>query len=147
MLHYRGLIHHVKAPRYWDTGEDNRDFKWNNYISRYHARHLDLMDLLSLYQLRAAAPLGDLALLMGLPGKLGMDGAGVWDAYQAGKVAEIRNYCETDVVNTYLIFLRFQLMRGALTDQQYKGESEAVRSTLMKSVEPHWKEFLAKWQS
>jgi hypothetical protein len=140
-------MHHVKAPRYWDTGEDNRDFKWNNYISRYHARHLDLMDLLALYQLRAAAPLGDLAQLMGLPGKLGMEGAGVWDAYQAGKVAEIRNYCETDVVNTYLIFLRFQLMRGALTEPQYKAESEVVRSMLRKSTEAHWKEFLGKWQS
>jgi predicted PolB exonuclease-like 3'-5' exonuclease len=146
VLHYRGLIHHVKAPRYWDTGEDNRDFKWNNYISRYHARHLDLMDLLSLYQLRAAAPLGDFALLMGLPGKLGMEGAGVWDAYQADKVAEIRDYCETDVVNTYLIYLRFQLMRGALTEQQYKAESEVVRSTLKKATDPHWKEVLSKWR-
>jgi len=146
VLHYRGLIHHVKAPRYWDTGEDNRDFKWNNYISRYHNRHLDLMDLLSLYQLRAAAPLGDLAQLMGLPGKLGMEGAGVWGAYQAGKIAEIRNYCETDVVNTFLIFLRFQLMRGVLTEQQFKAESAVVRATLGKSPESHWKEFLSRWR-
>ncbi|MBI3045041.1 MAG: 3'-5' exonuclease [Betaproteobacteria bacterium] len=146
VLHYRGLIHGVKAARYWDMGEDNRDFKWNNYISRYHARHLDLMDLLALYQPRANAPLSDLAQLMGLPGKLGMEGSGVWDAYQAGKLAEIRNYCEADVVNTYLIFLRFQLMRGALTEQQFRTESEVVRSTLKKSSEHHWKEFLAKWQ-
>jgi predicted PolB exonuclease-like 3'-5' exonuclease len=147
VLHFRGLIHNVKAPRYWDMGEDNRDFKWNNYISRYHARHLDLMDLLALYQPRANAPLGDLAQLMGLPGKLGMDGAGVWQAYQAGKIAEIRNYCEADVVNTYLVFLRFQLMRGALDDARHRAECEVVRSTLRKSAEPHWKEFLAKWQA
>jgi len=147
VLHYRGLIHNVKAPRYWDMGEDNRDFKWNNYISRYHARHLDLMDLLALYQLRGAAPLGDLAQLMGLPGKLGMEGAGVWGAYQAGKVSEIRNYCETDVVNTYLIFLRFQLMRGALTEPQFRAESDVVRTTLRKASDPHWKEFLSKWQA
>jgi predicted PolB exonuclease-like 3'-5' exonuclease len=41
VLHYRGLIHGVAAPRYWDMGEgdyrDSRDFKWNNYISRYHS--------------------------------------------------------------------------------------------------------------
>ena len=146
VMHYRGLIHGVKAARYWDLGEDNRDFKWNNYISRYHSRHLDLMDLLALYQPRANAPLGDLAQLMGLPGKLGMEGAGVWDAYQAGKLAEIRNYCEADVVNTYLIYLRFQLMRGALTEQQHKAENELVRSTLKKSAEAHWNEFLAKWR-
>ena len=147
VLHYRGLVHNVKAPRYWDMGEDNRDFKWNNYISRYHARHLDLMDLLSLYQLRAAAPLGDLAQLLGLPGKLGMDGAGVWQAYQAGKIADIRNYCEVDVVNTYLIFLRFQLMRGALDDARHRAECEVVRSVLRKSTEPHWKEFLSHWRA
>jgi predicted PolB exonuclease-like 3'-5' exonuclease len=146
VMHYRGLIHGVRAARYWDMGEDNRDFKWNNYISRYHSRHLDLMDLLALYQPRANAPLDDLAQLMGLPGKLGMEGAGVWDAYQAGKLAEIQNYCEADVVNTYLVFLRFQLMRGTLDDTRHRAECEVVRSTLRKSTEPHWKEFLAKWR-
>jgi predicted PolB exonuclease-like 3'-5' exonuclease len=147
VLHYRGLVHGVKAARYWDQGEDNRDFKWNNYISRYHPRHCDLMDLLALYQPRANAPLSDLAQLMGLPGKLGMHGAEVWDAYQAGRLAEIRRYCETDVVNTYLIHLRFQLMRGALDDARYASEVELVRSTLGKSAEPHWKEFLEKWRA
>ncbi len=147
VMHYRGLIHNVKAPRYWDMGEDNRDFKWNNYISRYHARHLDLMDLLALYQPRANAPLGDLAQLMGLPGKLGMDGAGVWSAYQAGRIADIRNYCEADVVNTYLVFLWFQLMRGVLNDAQFRSESGVVHSTLSKSPEPHWKEFLTRWRA
>jgi len=151
VLHYRGLIHGVKAPRYWDMGEgdyrDSRDFKWNNYISRYHARHLDLMDLLALYQPRANAPLDDLAQLVGLPGKLGLEGAGVWPAYQAGKLADIRNYCEIDVANTYLLFLRFQLMRGALTGEQHAAECELVRSTLAKAAEPHWKEFLQRWRT
>ncbi len=146
VLHYRGLIHGVKAPRYWDMGEDDRDFKWNNYISRYHSRHLDLMDLLALYQGRANAPLSDLAQLMGLPGKLGMEGSQVWEAYQAGKLAEIRNYCETDVVNTYLIFQRFQMMRGTLTAEQHRVQCDLVRATLSKLSERHWKEFLAKWQ-
>ena len=147
VLHYRGLIHGVKAARYWELGEDDREFKWNNYISRYHSRHLDLMDLLALYQGRANAPLSDLAQLMGLPGKLGMEGAGVWDAYQAGKLAEIRNYCEADVVNTYLIYLRFQLMRGALTTEQHRSQCDLVRATLAKLAEPHWKEFLKRWRA
>src|SRR5664279_3179292 len=82
VLHYRGMLHGVAAPRYWDLGDgdyaDSRDFKWNNYISRYHMRHLDLMDLLALYNARANAPLDDLAKLYGFPGKLGMDGGKVW---------------------------------------------------------------------
>lgn len=149
VLHYRGLMHGVQAARYWDMGEgdykDSRDFKWNNYISRYHSRHLDLMDLLAMYQPRANAPLDDLAQLMGLPGKLGMSGAGVWDTFRAGKLADISNYCQTDVVNTYLMFLRFQLMRGVLTPEQHKAECQLTRTTLAKSPEPHWREFLGRW--
>lgn len=147
VLHYRGLIHGIAARRYWDMGEEDRDFKWNNYISRYHSRHLDLMDLLALYQPRANAPLDDLCQLMGLPGKLGMDGSGVWDAYQAGRIAEIRQYCESDVVNTYLVYLRFQMMRGALTREQHRAETDLVRATLKKSGDAHWKEFLMGWRS
>lgn len=147
VLHYRGLMHGVKAARYWDMGEDDRDFKWNNYISRYHQRHLDLMDLLALYQGRANAPLDALAQLMGFPGKLGMDGSAVWGAFQDGRLEDIWRYCETDVVNTYLVFLRFQLMRGALTTEQHDQQVAAVRTALGKLGQPHWKEFLARWNA
>ncbi|BBE51332.1 3-5 exonuclease [Ferriphaselus amnicola] len=145
VLHYRGLIHGVQSPRYWDMGEDDREFKWNNYISRYHTRHLDLMDLLAMYTGRANAPLDELAKLIGFPGKLGMDGSKVWEAYQQGRLAEIRNYCETDVVNTWLVYLRFQLMRGQLTREQYQRECDLVRATLGKQEAPHWQEYLAAW--
>lgn len=146
VLHYRGLIHGIQCPRYWDMGEDDRDFKWNNYISRYHTRHLDLMDLLAMYTGRANAPLDELAKLIGFPGKLGMDGSKVWDAYRDGRLNEIRNYCETDVVNTYLVFARFQLMRGQFTQARYEHELELVRGMLAKSAEPHWAEYLAAWK-
>ena len=145
VLHYRGLIHHVAAPRYWDQGEDDRDFKWNNYISRYHSRHLDLMDLLAMYQPRANAPLDELAKLMGLPGKLGMDGGAVWAAWQDGRIDEIRDYCETDVVNTFLVYLHFQRMRGVLTAKAFEAEMQAVRGALEGLKQPHWQAFLAAW--
>jgi hypothetical protein len=74
-----------------------------------------------------------------------MDGSQVWNAFQKGEIAAIRNYCETDVVNTYLVFLRFQLMRGIFSLEQYEGECALVRSTLTKSSEPHWQQFLAQW--
>jgi predicted PolB exonuclease-like 3'-5' exonuclease len=137
----------VSAARYWDLGEEDREFKFNNYISRYHTRHIDLMDLLALYQPRNNAPLDELARLTGLPGKLGMDGSQVWDAFRAGRIADIRNYCETDVVNTWLVFLRFQKMRGVLRPNQHAREIELVRATLARLGEPHWREFLAAWQA
>jgi predicted PolB exonuclease-like 3'-5' exonuclease len=146
VLHYRGLIHGIQCPRYWDMGEDDRDFKWNNYISRYHTRHLDLMDLLALYNGRANAPLDDLAKLFGFPGKLGMDGGKVWEAWQAGQIADIRDYCETDVINTYLVYNRFRRLRGELTAEEEVAEGEFVKAQLTKIGAPHWQEFLAAWQ-
>ena len=146
VLHYRALLHGVSAPRYWDTGEDDREFKGNNYISRYHSRHTDLMDVLSGYQPRAAAPLDEIAQMLNLPGKLGRHGSEVWDQFQAGKIAEIRDYCETDALNTYLIYLRFELMRGNLDDAGWKRETDLVRKTLSAADKPHFNAFLHAWK-
>jgi 3'-5' exonuclease len=147
VLHYRAMVHGVAARRYWEMGEEDRDFKWNNYLSRYHTRHTDLMDLLALYSGRANAPLDDLAKLCGFPGKLGVDGSQVWALFQEGRLGEIRDYCETDVVNTYLVYCRFQLMRGVLTHAAYEQEVELVKSALDALDGTHWKEYLAAWNS
>lgn len=146
VLHYRALVHRVAAAKYWDMGEDDRDFKWNNYISRYHMRHLDLMDLLALYQPRASAPLDQIAQLCGFPGKLGMDGSQVWDAYRKGEIQSIRDYCETDVLNTYLVFLRFQLLRGVLSSATYEAEIQVARNFVAaNATSMHWKRFGEAW--
>ena len=147
VLHYRALIHKLSTPRYWDTGHFDRESKWDNYISRYQFRHTDLMDVLALYQARAYAPLHEMALLLGFPGKLGMDGSKVAEAFRAGKIAEIRAYCETDVLNTYLVYLRFQLMRGLLSAAEHEQEVQRARDFLGQSTAPHWAEFLAAWDS
>jgi predicted PolB exonuclease-like 3'-5' exonuclease len=146
VLHYRALLHGVAAPKYWDTGEQDSSFKWNNYLSRYHSRHTDLMDVLSCYQVRAAAPLDEVATLLGFPGKLGMDGAKVWQRYLQGEITAIRDYCETDVLNTYLIYLRFELIRGHLSQDEYARECQRLRDALTKDNKSHLKEFLAAWR-
>lgn len=146
VLHYRGLVHGIVAPRYWDMGDDDREFKWNNYISRYHTRHMDLMDLMALYNGRANAPLDEIAQLCGFPGKLGMDGSKVWEAFVKGEIDAIRDYCETDVANTYLVYLRFQLMRGVLDRAAYEREITLVRDTLAGYQGEHWQEFLNHWR-
>ncbi|HZY19383.1 MAG TPA: 3'-5' exonuclease [Ramlibacter sp.] len=147
VLHYRGLRHGVVADKYWDLGDDDREFKWNNYISRYHMRHLDLMDLLAMYQPRASAPLDAMAKLCGFPGKLGMDGSQVYPAYLDGKLEDIRRYCETDVMNTYLLYCRYQKMRAGLTEAEYTQEIALVKDTLagLAGMEPHWREYLDAW--
>ena len=145
VLHYRGLIHQVSAPRYWDQGEDDRDFKWNNYINRYHSRHLDLMDALAAFQPRANAPLDEIAQLLGFPGKVGMSGSKVWDTFCKGGIQDIRNYCETDVANTYLVYLRYQFMRGAINTEEYSLETNLLYEYLSTQESSHWKVFLNAW--
>lgn len=145
VLHYRALRHGIQAPRYWEAGNEDQSFRFNNYLNRYHTRHLDLMDVLSSFQARARVGLQATAMLLGLPGKLGMSGDKVWDAYLSGQIDEIRNYCETDVLNTFLIYLRFELMRGMLSREEYLAENALVRDALRSQARPHFDEFLAAW--
>ncbi len=146
VLTYRALKHSVQAPQFWEMGDSDNAFRWNNYVNRYHARHTDLMDLLSFYQGRARASLADMAVLLGLPGKLGFSGAQVWDAWRSGEAVAVRRYCETDVLNTYLVYLRYQLLRGVLDRAQFQAETARVRDWLTASADPHWREFLAAWR-
>lgn len=145
VIHYRSLLHGVAAPRYWDTGSDDRDFKWNNYLSRYHERHTDVMDVLAGYQPRANARLDEIAAMLGFPGKMGMSGAKVWDSFLEGDIEGIRNYCETDVLNTYLVFIRFQMIRGRITPDRYQALCDQVRAELAHAGRPHFDEFLENW--
>jgi predicted PolB exonuclease-like 3'-5' exonuclease len=145
VLTYRALRHHVQASRYWENGDADPAFRWNNYLSRYHWRHVDLMDVLSGFQGRGRVSLHNMATLLGFPGKLGMSGAAVWDAFLDGRIAEIRNYCETDVINTYLIHLRFELLRGRLNTEEHERECELVRAWLRTAERAHLREFLDAW--
>jgi predicted PolB exonuclease-like 3'-5' exonuclease len=145
VLHYRSLLHGITAARYWETGDGDASFRYSNYLSRFHWRHMDLMDILSGFQARGRASLADVACLLGLPGKLGMHGSKVWEVFLQGGIKRIRDYCETDVLNTYLVYLRFELLRGRLTPVEHVNEVARVRSLLEESSAGHLKEFAAAW--
>ena len=147
VLNYRGLALGVVAPMFWETGDENRDFRFNNYVSRYHARHLDLMDVLAMYQPRNNAPLDEVAQLAGLPGKIGVGGAKVWEAWLAGKAGAIRDYCEADTVNTYRLYLRYQLLRGVFSRNAFEKEEALLKAYLQGQGKPHWREFLKLWNA
>ena len=146
VLHYRALKHGVQARRYWETGNEDSSFKWNNYLSRYHQRHLDLMDQLALFNARANAPLDQIATLLGFPGKMGMSGGKVFEAFQEVNLKGIRDYCETDVLNTWLVYLRFQLMRGELDPTGYEQELTLLKDYLKAEGPPPFLGFLEAWQ-
>lgn len=128
VLVYRALHHGVVAGRYFETRES--EFRFNNYRNRYHERHTDLMDVFSGHQVRAAAPLDELARFLGLPGKVGMRGADVEGRYFAGELDAIRAYCEGDALLTWLVFLRYDRIRGRLDDEALAHELALVREAV-----------------
>ena len=146
VLHYRSLLHGIQAPRYWETGDEDQGFRWNNYINRFHQRHTDLMDVLAGYEFRGAAPLDEIAAMLGFPGKMGMSGGKVWETYLAGDIEAIRNYCETDVLNTYLVYLRYLLISGRNSEQGYQQACEQLKQVLTDEDKPHLAEFLEAWE-
>jgi predicted PolB exonuclease-like 3'-5' exonuclease len=145
VLQYRALLHGIEAPHYWESGENDREFRFNNYRNRYHDRHTDLMDVLASFQARATVPLESLALALGLPGKMGMHGSEVWSQFQQGNIGAIRDYCETDALNTYLVYLRFELIRGHLTPAQFRLECQLVYDFISAQDSDHWREFVSLW--
>lgn len=147
VLNHRGLIHGICCARFWESGDEDPAFRYNNYINRYQTRHLDLMDQLAMFNNRNFAPIDDLARLAGFPGKQGIGGAEVWPAYRRGEIQSIRSYCEADVLNTYLLYLRFQVMRGLLGAEAYDAECRLMRDYLGQRPEAHWREFLTLWKT
>jgi predicted PolB exonuclease-like 3'-5' exonuclease len=147
VLHYRALLHKVESRRYWEIGDEDREFRYNNYLGRFHWRHVDLMDVISGYQGRGRTGLDSMAVMLGFPGKMGMEGSKVWDEFRNGGIERIRNYCETDALNTYLIHLRFQRIRGLLDETSLERELGLVRKLLGESAAPHLREFLDAWDT
>jgi predicted PolB exonuclease-like 3'-5' exonuclease len=145
VIHYRSLLYPLNAAHYWENGQNDTAFRYNNYLSRFHERHTDLMDVLAAYQPRASAPLDEIATLCGFPGKMGMSGGKVWDTYLAGDIQSIRDYCETDVLNTYLVYLNYERSRGNLDQTQYLHECQIVRTALAESEQDHLIEFESAW--
>lgn len=145
VIHYRSLLYPINAEHYWENGQNDSSFRYNNYLGRYHERHTDLMDVLAAYSPRANAPLDEIASLCGFPGKMGMSGAKVWDNYLEGNVKLIRDYCETDVLNTYLVYLNYQRNKGLLDQTQHEQECALVRDALKNSEIEHLQNFENSW--
>ena len=93
--------------------------------NRYTDDALDLCDALSSFAPRAKVSLHELCRVLGLPGKPdGIDGSQVDTFYRAGRIKEVAEYCETDIVNTYRAWLRYELFKGSLSPEAYM-QSEA----------------------
>lgn len=117
VLKYRAMVHGISAPWLHKSGD-----KWNSYGYRYASDwHCDLLDVLSDYGASARVKLNEVCAAFGFAGKFGVDGSMVAEMIDDGKVEDVRNYCETDVLNTYLVYLRWQLHTGTLNKAGYNA--------------------------
>ncbi len=121
VLRYRAMINEVSAP-----GLSARP-----YFNRYSDDALDLCDVLSSFGSHSKATLNELSKIMGLPGKPdGIDGSEVHRYFREGRIKEIADYCETDIVNTYRVWLRHELFRGRLSPSGYEASERALAEFL-----------------
>jgi predicted PolB exonuclease-like 3'-5' exonuclease len=122
VMKYRAMAHGISAPWLYHSGD-----KWNNYSQRYsNDWHCDLIETLSDYGASARIKMNEACSILGLPGKFGVDGSKVTDMYDTGDIDAIRNYCETDVLNTYLLYLRYMQHRGNLSKINHNKAIEDV---------------------
>jgi 3'-5' exonuclease len=143
VLKYRAMVHGIQAPWLYDAGD-----KWNSYQSRYSADwHCDLLEVLSDFGASARGKLNEVCSVLGFPGKFGVDGSKVAPMFDEGRVGEIRDYCETDVLNTYLVYLRVMHHRGTLSSDNYNHAIADVVALIEGEGEgrPHLKEFMEAW--
>lgn len=140
VIKMRCLINGVPFSSYFKTGT-----KWDSYRSRYASDwHMDLLDYLSDFGASQRFSLDLIASGLGLPGKIGVSGKDVLPLYQAGKLDEIKNYCECDVANTYGVFLRVMHLNGEISSEGFAKSAKMFIEFLEKEAveKHHLREFL-----
>ncbi len=143
VLKYRAMVHGISAPWLHKSGD-----KWNSYGYRYATDwHCDLLDVLSDFGASARVKLNEVCAAFGFAGKFGVDGSMVAGMIDDGKIEDVRNYCETDVLNTYLVYLRWQLHTGTLNKAGYNACVADLVSFIdtEKETRPYLGEFMNAW--
>jgi len=125
VLESRSLRHGLALPWYFADGSVRSDA----------SLHLDLLQFLSNGEPRNRARLHDYCKLVGLPGKMEMDGSRVSELVREERTAELAAYCATDVLQTLGLFLRVQRLRGACQPLGYPAMLRAVRDAIARITE------------
>lgn len=145
VLKYAAMKHEVEAAWLYKSGD-----KWNNYNQKFSLDwHCDLADAFSDFGASAKVKMNELCAAFGFPGKIGVDGSQVMQMFDEGRLKEIRNYCETDVINTYLLYLTYQHHNGSMSKDSFVQCKKNLAEFLEKNSEtkPHFVEFLAELKS
>ncbi len=150
VLETRALKYGLPLPRYFGDPQSRVNFRSSRYSD---ACHIDLCDLLSNYgAVYRRGSLDVLAKIIGLPGKYLIEGEDVEYLYRQGRLKEINQYCITDVLQTYLLFLRVELFRGKLDPKSYEVAVSAAKEDLRERAaaagpDNFLADFLRRWQN
>jgi predicted PolB exonuclease-like 3'-5' exonuclease len=126
VLRYRAMVHGLSAP----------GFEKRPYFHQYRDEHVDLCDVLSSFSYGGRAKLDEMSRIMGLAGKPdGMDGSRVEEYFNAGRIGEIADYCLSDVVDTYRLWLRYELFRRAIDERQFEWSDQYCRGRIADAAE------------
>jgi hypothetical protein len=135
----------ISVPAWFNIGDKN----WEQNRSRYNtAAHLDLHDLLTNFgATRFTGGLNLAANLLGKPGKMDVQGDMVQDMHDAGRLAEINDYCRCDVLDTYFVFLRIAVLLGKLPLLREQELVATAKSWIAERAgqSPAYAKYLAGW--
>ena len=128
LLVLRALKYNINAAAYLDASD-----KWNNYKTRFsEIKHCDLLESLAGSFARGMR-LDTICVMAGLPGKFDVHGDEVLELFYQNKLEKIHEYCESDVLNTFMLFLKYELIKGNLTRQDYVKSLDLMREYLLKN--------------
>jgi predicted PolB exonuclease-like 3'-5' exonuclease len=130
VLRYRAMVNRISAA----------GLQVRQYFHRYTEHALDLCDVLGSYVPGGKVKLDEVSKILGLTGKPeGIDGSRVEEMVLAGQIEEVARYCETDVLNTYRVWLVYELFRGSITDKQLEWSEGQIREFVAnrKTANPH----------
>ncbi len=132
MLMIRAMKYNLSCPAFYEKeNQDLNKSKWDNYRYRFSDRfHVDLMDHISEFGAVRGLKLDLLCNMANIPGKFDVSGDQVHKLYYEGKLEAIKEYCESDVLNTYWLYLKYELLKGNLIMDDYLRYLQTMASKL-----------------
>lgn len=132
LLMLRAMQYNLTCSAYFE--QENRELnktKWDNYRARFSDRfHIDVMDHLCEFGAVRGLKLDHVCSMVGLPGKYDVSGDQVMELFYTGKIEKIKEYCESDVLNTYWLFLKYELLKGNIIIEDYQRALVTMQENL-----------------
>ncbi|CRF45294.1 3'-5' exonuclease [Helicobacter heilmannii] len=128
LLMLKALAYNLNAHTFYTRGD-----KWENYRYRYSEEyHTDLLDSLAHFGPARGLNLDGVCAVCNLPGKFDVSGDQIYQLYYQDppELERIHSYCQSDVLNTYWLYLKYLLSCGTLSEEGYLSTLHGLKSNL-----------------